>query len=125
MLISSNIRLVISIAKRYFGNRISFMDIIQEGIMGLIKAIEKFEPEKNFKFSTYATWWIKQSIVKAIADTNGVARLPVHVLGEIKKYNVVSQELFQKLQREPTSREIAKALGYSLKKVREIEGKMS
>lgn len=124
-LISSNIRLVISIAKRYFGNRISFMDIIQEGIMGLIKAIEKFDPEKCFKFSTYATWWIKQSIVKAIADTNGVARLPVHVLDEIKKYNVVSQELFQKLQREPTSREIAKALGYSLKKVREIEGKMS
>ena len=124
-LISSNIRLVISIAKRYFGNRISFMDTIQEGIMGLIKAIEKFDPEKCFKFSTYATWWIKQSIVKAIADTNGVARLPVHVLDEIKKYNVVSQELFQKLQREPTSREITKALGYSLKKVREREGKMS
>ena len=101
------------------------MDIIQEGIMGLIKAIEKFDPEKCFKFSTYATWWIKQSIIKAIADTNGVARLPVHVLDEIKKYNVVSQELFQKLQREPTSREIAKALGYSLKKVREIEGKMA
>lgn len=124
-LISSNIRLVISIAKRYFGNRIGFMDLIQEGIMGLIKAIEKFEPEKNFKFSTYATWWIKQSIVKAIADTNGVARLPVHVLDEIKKYNIVSQELFQKLQRDPTSREIAKALGYPLKKIREIEGKMS
>ena len=124
-LISSNLRLVISIAKRYFGHRISFIDLIQEWTMGLIKAIEKFDPDKNFKFSTYATWWIKQSIIKSIAETNGVARLPVHVLDEIRAYNKANQELFQKLGREATRRELSKYLNIPLMKIKKIEEQMS
>jgi RNA polymerase primary sigma factor len=96
-LIESNLRLVISIAKRFFGSRLSFSDLIQEGNVGLIKAIEKFEPEKEFKFSTYATWWIKQSITKAIADMTRNVRIPVHLIDEINSYNKAYQELFQKL----------------------------
>ena len=124
-LISSNLRLVISIAKRYFGHKISFIDLIQEWTMGLIKAIEKFDPDKNFKFSTYATWWIKQSIIKSIAETNGVARLPVHVLDEIRAYNKANQELFQKLGREATRRELSKYLNIPLTKIKKIEEQMS
>ncbi|MBQ7074166.1 sigma-70 family RNA polymerase sigma factor [bacterium] len=105
-LIESNLRLVISIAKRYFGGRLSFADLIQEGNMGLIKAIEKFEPDKDFKFSTYATWWIKQSITKAIADMSKNVRIPVHLIDEMNSYNKTQQLLFDKLGREPTSKEI-------------------
>jgi RNA polymerase primary sigma factor len=96
-LVESNLRLVISIAKRFLGSKLSFMDLIQEGNVGLIKAIEKFDPEKDFKFSTYATWWIKQSITKAIADMTKNVRIPVHLIDEINAYNKASQELFQKL----------------------------
>ena len=124
-LISSNLRLVISIAKIYFGHKISFIDLIQEWTMGLIKAIEKFDPDKNFKFSTYATWWIKQSIIKSIAETNGVARLPVHVLDEIRAYNKANQELFQKLGREATRSELSKYLNIPLMKIKKIEEQMS
>ncbi|MCR5412392.1 MAG: sigma-70 family RNA polymerase sigma factor [Patescibacteria group bacterium] len=105
-LIEANLRLVISIAKRYFGGRLSFADLIQEGNMGLIKAIEKFEPDKDFKFSTYATWWIKQSITKAIADMSKNVRIPVHLIDEMNSYNKATQLLFDKLGREPTSKEI-------------------
>jgi len=96
-LIESNLRLVISIAKRFFGSRLSFSDLIQEGNVGLIKAIEKFDPEKEFKFSTYATRWIKQSITKAIADMTKNVRIPVHLIDEINSYNKTYQELFQQL----------------------------
>lgn len=120
-LIWANLRLVISIAKKFFGSRLSFSDLIQEGNNWLIKAIEKFDPDKEFKFSTYATWWIKQSIVKALADMNKNTRLPVHLLDEINTYNKTSQELFQKLWREPTSKEIATTLKFPMKKIKKLE----
>jgi RNA polymerase primary sigma factor len=97
------------------------MDLIQEWNVWLIKAIEKFDPDKDFKFSTYATWWIKQSITKAIADMTKNVRIPVHLIDEINAYNKASQELFQKLWREPTSQEIAQKLWFPLKKVKKLE----
>lgn len=120
-LIEANLRLVISIAKRFLGSRLSFMDLIQEWNIWLIKAIEKFDPEKDFKFSTYATWWIKQSITKAVADMTKNVRIPVHLIDEINAYNKASQELFQKLWREPTSKEIAQKLNFPLKKIKKLE----
>ncbi|AKH32554.1 RNA polymerase sigma factor SigA [candidate division SR1 bacterium Aalborg_AAW-1] len=120
-LIEANLRLVISIAKRFFGAKLSFSDLIQEGNVGLIKAIEKFDPEKDFKFSTYATWWIKQSITKAIADMSKHVRIPVHLIDEISAYNKASSMLFQKLGREPNSKEIADHLGFPLKKINKLE----
>ena len=120
-LIEANLRLVISIAKKYFGWRLSFADLIQEGNMGLIKAIEKFEPDKDFKFSTYATWWIKQSITKAIADMSKNVRIPVHLIDEINAYNKAQQLLFDKLGREPTSKEIWQKLWFNIKKIKKLE----
>ncbi len=120
-LIESNLRLVISIAKRFFGSRLSFSDLIQEGNVGLIKAIEKFDPDKDFKFSTYATRWIKQSITKAIADMTKHVRIPVHLIDEINSYNKAYQELFQKLWREPTSKEIWLKLDFNIKKIKKLE----
>lgn len=120
-LIEANLRLVISIAKRYIGSRISFSDLIQEGNVGLIKAIEKFDPEKDFKFSTYATWWIKQSITKAIADMSKHVRIPVHLMDEINSYNKTYQMLFQQLGRSPTSKEISEKLGFPIKKIKKLE----
>jgi len=120
-LIESNLRLVISIAKRFFWSRLSFSDLIQEGNIGLIKAIEKFDPEKEFKFSTYATRWIKQSITKAIADMTKHVRIPVHLIDEINSYNKTYQLLFQKLWREPTSKEIWQKLGFPIKKIKKLE----
>ncbi len=120
-LIESNLRLVISIAKRFFGSRLSFSDLIQEWNIGLIKAIEKFDPDKEFKFSTYATWWIKQSITKAIADMTKNVRIPVHLIDEINSYNKTYQLLFQKFGREPTSKEIWKELNFPIKKIKKLE----
>lgn len=120
-LIESNLRLVISIAKRFFGSRLSFSDLIQEWNIGLIKAIEKFDPDKEFKFSTYATRWIKQSITKAIADMTKHVRIPVHLIDEINSYNKTYQLLFQKLGREPTSKEIWQKLGFPIKKIKKLE----
>ena len=112
---------MISSAKRFFGSRLSFSDLIQEGNIGLIKAIEKFDPDKEFKFSTYATWWIKQSITKAIADMTRHVRIPVHLIDEINQYNKTYQLLFQKYGREPTSKEIAAALEFPIKKIKKLE----
>lgn len=120
-LIEANLRLVISIAKRFFWAKLSFSDLIQEWNVGLIKAIEKFDPEKDFKFSTYATRWIKQSITKAIADMSKHVRIPVHLIDEISAYNKASSALFQKLWREPNSKEIADHLGFPLKKINKLE----
>lgn len=120
-LIESNLRLVISIAKRFLWSRLSFMDLIQEWNIWLIKAIEKFDPEKDFKFSTYATWWIKQSITKSVADMTKNVRIPVHLIDEINAYNKTSQDLFQKLWREATSKEIANKMNFPLKKVKRLE----
>lgn len=120
-LVESNLRLVISIAKRFIWSRLSFMDLIQEWNLGLIKAIEKFDPEKDFKFSTYATWWIKQSITKSVADMTKNVRIPVHLIDEINAYNKAAQEIFQKYGREHTSKEIAQKLGFPLKKVKKLE----
>lgn len=120
-LIEANLRLVISIAKRFFGAKLSFSDLIQEWNVGLIKAIEKFDPEKDFKFSTYATRWIKQSITKAIADMSKHVRIPVHLIDEINSYNKAASILFQKLGREPTSKEIAAHLEFPIKKIKKLE----
>ncbi len=120
-LIESNLRLVVSIAKRYIWSKLSFMDLIQEGNVGLIKAIEKFDPDKDFKFSTYAHRWIKQSLIKAIADLGKNVRIPVHLLDEISTYNKTYQEIFQKTGKEPTSREIAQEMNFPLKKVKKLE----
>ncbi len=121
ILIESNLRLVISIAKRFFGARLSFSDLIQEWNIWLIKAIEKFDPDKEFKFSTYATRWIKQSITKALADMSKNVRIPVHLLEEMNSYNKAYQDLFQTLWREPTSKEIWKKLDYPVKKIKKLE----
>lgn len=120
-LVVSNLRLVISIAKKFLGSKLTFSDLIQEWNIWLIKAIEKFEPEKEFKFSTYATWWIRQSITKAIADMTKNVRIPVHLIDEISAYNRAVQSLLQKNHKEPTIQEIAKELDVPVKKVKKIK----